>query len=238
TTEASPASMKQILAIGRFAVSRRCRNLSVTGSRYGSSISRSPRARLPRTRFVGLELTRSAVTATALCECIWSRRVKVLYFERRIKGSACHVRRRPMRYFIHIITNEERLIDPDGGEFTDLESARAEASQSARDLMAEELRCGRPVPFAWQAQVADGAGNVLLNLPFARLGFRQGIAPQFAGTGRPTSAEAHLALIERAKTTFARARTTNAEIRDGLSELRNQLRRLAQYSGALGNGSA
>src|SRR5262249_1636369 len=144
---------------------------------------------------------------------------------------ACHVRRRPMRYFIHIITNEERLIDPDGGEFTDLESARAEASQSARDLMAEELRCGRPVPFAWQAQVADGDGNVLLTLRFARLVFSEVIAAQLTRAVRPTSPEAHLALIERTKATFARARTTNAEIKDGLSELRNQLRRL-------GNGSA
>jgi hypothetical protein len=143
-----------------------------------------------------------------------------------------------VRCFIHIITDEERLIDPDGGEFTDLESARAEASQSARDLMAEELRCGRPVPFAWQTQVADSDGNILLTLPFARLVFSELIAAQLSRTVRPTSPEAHLALIERAKATFARARTTNAEIRDGLTELRNQLRRLAQYSSALGNGSA
>ena len=62
-----------------------------------------------------------------------------------------------MRYFIHIITNKERLVDPDGSEFADLEAARAEVSQSARDLMAEELRGGRSVPFGWQVQVADGA---------------------------------------------------------------------------------
>jgi hypothetical protein len=143
-----------------------------------------------------------------------------------------------MRYFIHIITDKERLVDPDGGEFAGLEAARAEASQSARDLMAEELRCGRPVPFTWKAQVADGDGNVLLTLPFARLVFSEVIAGQFSRTARPTSPEAHLALIERAKATFARARTTNAEIKDGLAELRNQLRRLAQYSSGLGNGSA
>jgi len=143
-----------------------------------------------------------------------------------------------MRYFIHIITDQERLVDPDGGEFADLESARAEASQSARDLMAEELRCGRPVPFAWRAQVADDEGNVLLSLPFARLVFSEVIAAQLSRTSRPTSPEAHLALIERAKATFARAKSTNAEIKNGLIELRNQVRRLAQYSSALGNGSA
>jgi len=142
-----------------------------------------------------------------------------------------------MRYFIHIVTAQERLIDPDGSEFTDLASARAEATQSARDLMAEELRCGRPVPFAWQAQVADEEGKVLLTLPFASLVFSDMIAVQLSRISRPTSTAAHLALIERAKVTFARARSTNAEIKDGLAELRNQLRRLARYNSALGNGS-
>jgi len=143
-----------------------------------------------------------------------------------------------MRYFIHIITDQERLVDPDGGEFADLDYACAEASQSARDLMAEELRRGRPVPFGWKVQLADADGNILLTLLFARLVFGEAIARQLPTTVRSTSPEAHLALIERAKVTFARAKSTNAEIRDGLTELRSQLRKLAQYSGALGNGSA
>src|SRR5262249_37993443 len=143
-----------------------------------------------------------------------------------------------MRYFIHIITDQERLVDPDGGEFADLDCARVEASQSARDLMAEELRRGRPVPFGWKVQLADADCNVLLTLPFARLVFSEAIARQLPRTVYPPSPEDHLALIERAKVTFARAKSTNAEIRDGLTELRTQLRRLAQYSSALGNGSA
>ena len=142
-----------------------------------------------------------------------------------------------MRYFIHIVTDKERLVDPDGGEFTDLASARAEAIQSARDLMAEELRCGRPVPFVWQVQIANDGGNILLTLPFARLVFSELIAAQVSRISRPNTPEDHLALIARAKTTFARARSTNAEIRNELTDLRNQLRRLAQYSSALGNGS-
>ena len=143
-----------------------------------------------------------------------------------------------MRYFIHIVTDKERLVDPDGGEFADLETARAEASQSARDLMAEELRCGRPVPFDWKAQLADGDGKVVLTLSFARLVFSELIATQLSRPVRPTSPEAHLALIERAKATFARAKSTNSDIRESLTELRNQLRRLAQFSSALGNGAA
>jgi hypothetical protein len=146
-------------------------------------------------------------------------------------------RHNPMRYFIHIVTDTERLIDPDGGEFADLASARAEASQSARDLMAEELQCGRPVPFSWRAQVADDDGNVLLTVSFARLVFSGAVAVQMSRSSRPTSPEAHLALIERAKATFARARRTNGEIREQLTELRHQLQRLGLYSSALGTGS-
>jgi len=142
-----------------------------------------------------------------------------------------------MRYFIHVVTDKERLVDPDGGEFSDLATACEEASQSARDLMAEELRSGRPVPFGWQAQVADAGGKILLSLPFAHLVFGELLAAQLSKMSRPTAPEAHLALIERAKATFTRARNTNAEIRNGLSELRSQLRRLARYNSLLGNGS-
>lgn len=140
-----------------------------------------------------------------------------------------------MRYFIHIITAKERLVDHDGSDFTDLASARAEASQSARDLMAEELRCGRPVPFAWQVQVADTEGNVLITVPFSSLVFGELMATQLAGSSRPITPAAHLALIERAKVTFAGARRTNAEIKNGLIELRNQLRTLARYSSTFGD---
>lgn len=142
-----------------------------------------------------------------------------------------------MRYFIHIVTDQERLVDPDGGEFADLASARAEACQSARDLMAEELRCGRPVPFGWRAQVADEQGRVVLTIKFARLVFSEAVAVELSKDSRSKSPEADIMLIQRAKDTFARVRKSNAEIRDGLDELRSQVRQLARYSNALGNGS-
>jgi hypothetical protein len=53
-----------------------------------------------------------------------------------------------------------------------------EANQSARDLMAEELRRGRPVPISWKAQLADDDGKILLTLPFARLVFGELVAAQ------------------------------------------------------------
>ena len=46
--------------------------------------------------------------------------------------------------FIHILTDDERIRDPDGQECADLEAAKAEARQSARALMAEKLQAGPP----------------------------------------------------------------------------------------------
>ena len=51
-----------------------------------------------------------------------------------------------MRYFFHILNDHERLRDHDGEEFENLASAREEAMQSARDLIAEEFLCGRAAP--------------------------------------------------------------------------------------------
>src|SRR5262245_46883015 len=141
-----------------------------------------------------------------------------------------------MHYFIHIVTDHERIVDPEGADFPDLASARAEAMQSARDLMAAELRDGRPVPFGWRAQVADEDGTVVLTVPFSRLVFSEEIAGDLVRITRPKSSEVDLLLIERAKATFARARKSHADIRNGLNELRTQVRQLARYATALGNG--
>ena len=51
-----------------------------------------------------------------------------------------------MRYYFHILNERERIRDHDGEEFESLASATDEATQSARDLIAEELRCGRGCP--------------------------------------------------------------------------------------------
>ena len=139
-----------------------------------------------------------------------------------------------MRYFIHIVTDRERLVDHEGAEFPNLGRARAEACQSARDLMAEELRCGRPLPLRWRAQLADEADLILLTLHFAELVFADGVPDQLLRTAHTTTPQMHMALIERAKVTFARARRSHSEIKTGLDELRSHLRTLAQYTGAVG----
>jgi len=132
-----------------------------------------------------------------------------------------------MHYFIHIVTDTERIPDPDGEAFVDLDAARVEASQSARDLMALELMAGRPVPFGWQVQIADPNGAVVLTIPFAGLVFGTGEASRtFAPVTGP-------AVMERAKAIYAKARRTQHEINDGLHELRSQVGTLAQLTAAL-----
>src|SRR5262245_17046057 len=74
-----------------------------------------------------------------------------------------------MRYFLHIFTGSKVIADPEGAEFEDLAAAEAEAVLSARDLIAEELRCGRPFPRHWQARIASADGAMLRSIPFASL---------------------------------------------------------------------
>jgi hypothetical protein len=74
-----------------------------------------------------------------------------------------------VRYFIHVITANERIRDPEGAEFVNLATAREEACQSARDLMADELRAGRPLPLAWRVQITNAEERVVFSLKFESL---------------------------------------------------------------------
>lgn len=143
-----------------------------------------------------------------------------------------------MRYFIHIVTDQERVVDPDGAEYLDLGSARVEACQCARDLMAEELRSGRPVPFGWCVQVAAEDGTVHFTHSFAHLVFAGNMADAVTNASRRMSPAHDLMLVERARATFTRARQSHAEIRTGLAELRGHMRQLERLKGGFGTESA
>ena len=136
-----------------------------------------------------------------------------------------------MHLFIHIITDSERIRDPDGEEFADLEAARAEASQSARDLMAGELMAGRPVPFGWRAQLADDEGSVLLTIPFAGLVFGSDDPSFSLHSFRPVVDQG---LTERTRALIAHTRRHNNDIKHNIAELRSHLRTLAGTNKALG----
>src|SRR6516164_11437114 len=74
---------------------------------------------------------------------------------------------RHMRYYLHLVTGTRFIRDPDGAEFSGVAEAGAEAAQSARDLMSDELRRGRPIPYDWRMLVATEDDTILKTIPFS-----------------------------------------------------------------------
>src|SRR5215471_15615949 len=74
-----------------------------------------------------------------------------------------------MHCFFHTVTDTEFIRDRDGEDFADRQMAEQEAAQVARDLMAEELRNGKPMPVRWKVLLALADDTVLMSLPFSQL---------------------------------------------------------------------
>ena len=74
-----------------------------------------------------------------------------------------------MRCFIHIVNDTEFIRDWEGEDFSDRQEAAQEAAQVARDLMAEELRKGKPLPVRWKVLLSLANDTVLMSLPFSEL---------------------------------------------------------------------
>jgi hypothetical protein len=74
-----------------------------------------------------------------------------------------------MRCFIHIVTDTEFIRDREGEDFADWQTAAQEAAQVARDLMAEKLRNGIPLPIRWKVLLALADDTVVMSLPFSKL---------------------------------------------------------------------
>ena len=74
-----------------------------------------------------------------------------------------------MRCFLHVVNDTVFFRDGEGQDFADLQVAAQEAAQVARDLMANELRKGEPLPVRWRILLTTADDTVLLSLPFTRL---------------------------------------------------------------------
>jgi len=74
-----------------------------------------------------------------------------------------------MRCFIHIVNDTKFIRDWEGEDFSDRQEAAQEAAQVARDLMAEELRKGKPLPIRWKGLLTLADDTVLMSLPFSQL---------------------------------------------------------------------
>jgi hypothetical protein len=69
------------------------------------------------------------------------------------------------RYFFHIIDGGDRLDDPEGVDLADLDTARAEAILTAREIMAEGIKRG-DYPDGQIFEITNGDGQILLTIPF------------------------------------------------------------------------
>jgi hypothetical protein len=70
------------------------------------------------------------------------------------------------RFYFHIMKGDELIPDDEGTELPDVAAATREALKSARELLAEAIKVGKPkVPDA--LVIADEAGRTVEVLPLA-----------------------------------------------------------------------
>jgi hypothetical protein len=65
-----------------------------------------------------------------------------------------------VRYYLHIGSSSGVILDEEGGDYSDLEAARAEARASVRDLVADDLRSGKATA-ARHIEITDEHGAAL-----------------------------------------------------------------------------
>ena len=133
-----------------------------------------------------------------------------------------------MHFYLHTLTDTERIRDPDGQECDDLEGARREASLSARELMANELQEGRPVPLGWHIHVADADDTVLATISFVQVALG-GAAP----ADRWPIARQTAQLIANTREIIAKVRERQAAVDTGIGEAHSRLRTLVSQNEAL-----
>lgn len=96
-----------------------------------------------------------------------------------------------MHLFLHVVTGDGRVVDPEGEEFSSQAEASRAAIESARDLLIDALRSGKPLPLHWRIEVADAAGNVEATIPFATAAF----APEHCATSTSYPLAMHRAAV-------------------------------------------
>ena len=70
------------------------------------------------------------------------------------------------RYFLDVV-NGDAIEDPDGADFADLEAAREEATLSARDLVSQDLKEGRPLGLKRRIDIRNETGKVVGSVSFS-----------------------------------------------------------------------
>lgn len=126
------------------------------------------------------------------------------------------------RFYFHVVTDVERIRDPDGSVFVDLVEAISEAKQDAIELATEELRCGRQFPASWSIQVEDADGVVVATIECAAL-LRQNPESR-RSLGR------HRAVMEQVMLNHQKTEARRRELQRGMSEAWLHISRLRSLS--------
>jgi hypothetical protein len=72
------------------------------------------------------------------------------------------------RYFFNIRDDQDMVRDEEGMDLPDLQSAREEAQDCARELLAETVRSHQPIDHK-RIEVVDEGGTVVENIKFRDL---------------------------------------------------------------------
>jgi two-component system, response regulator PdtaR len=70
-------------------------------------------------------------------------------------------------YFLHIRNGHVNVDDPEGADFADLASARAEAIESARQLISQCVLAGTPMGLQRVFEIVDDDGQTVASVPFS-----------------------------------------------------------------------
>jgi len=131
--------------------------------------------------------------------------------------------------FIHILRDSQRIIDPEGHECAELETAGVEACQSPRELMAQELQLAAP-PRRMARSDRRRRGYDIRHHQLQRTCMRQWYAWRTLGLRRRQ-------LFDDVRDTILQGRARRAGVRASIAEAHGQLRTLARLNAALAKGS-
>lgn len=70
------------------------------------------------------------------------------------------------RYFLHVQDGSDLLEDFFGEDFDNVAAAEREAAAAARDLMAEALRCDKPLGLQKKMLINDEGGRTVSSVSF------------------------------------------------------------------------
>jgi hypothetical protein len=134
-----------------------------------------------------------------------------------------------MLYFFDAVLGQKRIKDPEGGEFENAESARAEAAQIAREIAAEESRNGNKIGCDWRIEVLNQTDVLVAHVGLQDVLFGMDAKPETSSSTETssmtgaTSAGGFLEHYLRSKALFEESRALTAQMRRTFQEIRSQL---------------